>query len=168
MRFVKGCSGKLLRFCTPGLKLHSSSRSPSVNRAWRAANRRRAMRTICESRRGVRLPCRRCQPSSSLFLKPHPYLALDKADGIATLAFGVVEPLVAADGDAGVAGGTILSARASGALTLGAQQRHQVGILRPRLFLRREINKFSHPFFSVWIDVVPLAARGTLWYNFSP
>ena len=51
---------------------------------------------------------------------------------------------------------------------LGAQQRYQVGILRPRLFLRREINKFSHPFFSVWIDVVPLAARETLWYNFSP
>lgn len=51
---------------------------------------------------------------------------------------------------------------------LGTQQRHQVGILRPRLFLRLEINKFSHPFFSVWIDVVPLAARGTLWYNFSP
>ena len=51
---------------------------------------------------------------------------------------------------------------------MGAQQRYQVGILRPRLFLRREINKFSHPFFSVWIDVVPLAARGTLWYNFSP
>ena len=47
---------------------------------------------ICESRRGVRLPCRRCQPSSSLFLKPHPYLALDKADGIATLTLGTVEP----------------------------------------------------------------------------
>ena len=33
-----------------------------------------------------------CQPSSSLFLKPHPYLALDKADGIATLTLGTVEP----------------------------------------------------------------------------
>ena len=99
---------------------------------------------FCENRRGVRLPCRRCQPSSSLFLKPHPYLALDKADGIATLTLGTVEP------------------------PPWAQQRYQVGILRPRLFLRREINKFSHPFFSVWIDVVPLAARGTLWYNFSP
>ncbi len=63
---------------------------------------------------------------------------------------------------------TILSAGANGAFALGTQQRHQVGILRPRLFLRREINKFSHSFFSVWIDVVPLAARGTLWYNFSP
>ena len=123
---------------------------------------------FCENRRGVRLPCRRCQPSSSLFLKPHPYLALDKADGIATLTLGTVEPLVAADGDAGVAGGTILSTGANGALALGTQQRYQVGILRPRLFLRREINKFSHPFFSVWIDVVPLAARGTLWYNFFP
>ena len=60
---------------------------------------------FCENRRGVRLPCRRCRPSSGLSLKPHPYLALDKADGIATLALGVVEPLVAADGDAGVAGG---------------------------------------------------------------
>ena len=168
MRFVKGCSGKLLRFCTPGLKLHLSSRSPSVKRAWQAANRRRAMGTICESRRGVRLPCRRCRPSSGLSLKPHPYLALDKADGIATLTLGMVEPLVAADGDAGVAGGTILSTGANGAFALGAQQRYQVGILRPRLFLRREINKFSHSFFSVWIDVVPLAARGTLWYNFSP
>lgn len=47
---------------------------------------------FCENRRGVRLPCRRCQPSSSLFLKPHPYLALDKADGIATLTLGTVEP----------------------------------------------------------------------------
>jgi len=32
---------------------------------------------------------------------------LDKADGVTALALGVVEPLVAADGDAGVAGGTI-------------------------------------------------------------
>ena len=127
-----------------------------------------AMGTICESRRGVRLPCRRCRPSSILSLKPHPYLALDKADGVTALALGAVELLVAADGDAGVVGGTILSAGANGALALSAQQRYHVGILRPRLFLRREINKFSHPFFSVWIDVVPLAARGTLWYNFSP
>ena len=123
---------------------------------------------FCENRRGVRLPCRRCRPSSGLSLKPHPYLALDEADGVTVLALGVVEPLVAADGDAWVAGGTILSTGANGALALSTQQRHQVGILRPRLFLRREIDKFSHPFFSVWIDVVPLAARGTLWYNFSP
>ena len=34
-------------------------------------------------------------------------VALDKADGVTALALGVVEPLVAADGDAGVAGGTI-------------------------------------------------------------
>ena len=47
---------------------------------------------FCENRRGVRLPCRRCRPSSGLFLKPHPYLALDKADGIATLTLGTVEP----------------------------------------------------------------------------
>jgi len=94
--------------------------------------------------------------------------ALREADGIAALALGVVEPLVAPDGDAGIVGRAELPAGAHGAFPLGAQQRHQVGILRPRLFLRREINKFSHPFFSVWIDVVPLAARGTLWYNFSP
>ena len=71
-------------------------------------------------------------------------VALDEADGVTALAFGVVEPLVAADGDAWVAGGTILSAGANGAFALGAQQRHQIGILRPRLFLRREINKFAH------------------------
>ena len=32
------------------------------------------------------------RPSSGLFLKPHPYLALDKPDGIATLTLGTVEP----------------------------------------------------------------------------
>ena len=81
---------------------------------------------------GVRLPCRRCQPSSSLFLKPHPYLALDKADGIATLTLGTVEP------------------------PPWARSRETRSVFCARAFLRREIDKFSHSFFSVWIDVVLL------------
>ena len=88
---------------------------------------------FCENRRGVRLPCRRCRPSSGLSLKPHPYLALDKADGIATLTLGTVEP------------------------PPWARSRDTKSVFCARAF-----------FFSVWIDVVPLAARGTLWYNFSP
>ena len=48
--------------------------------------------------------------------------------------------LISYDGD------TILSTGANGALALGTQQRHQVGILRPRLFLRRKIDKFIHSF----------------------
>ena len=71
-------------------------------------------------------------------------VTLDEADGIAALAFGVVEPLVATDGDAGIVGRAELPAGAHGSLPLGAQQRHEVCVLRPRLFLRREINIFAH------------------------
>ena len=71
-------------------------------------------------------------------------VTLDEADGIAALAFGVVEPLVAPDGDAGIVGCTELPAGAHGSFPLGAQQRHEVCVPRPRLFLRREINIFAH------------------------
>ena len=71
-------------------------------------------------------------------------IALHEADGIAALAFGVVEPLVVPDGDAGIVGSAELPAGAHGSLPLGAQQRHEVCVLRPRLFLRRKINIFAH------------------------
>ena len=71
-------------------------------------------------------------------------IALHEADGIAALAFGVVEPLVAPDGDAGIVGRAELSAGAHGPFALGAQQRHEIRVLRPRLFLRRKINIFAH------------------------
>ena len=71
-------------------------------------------------------------------------IALHEADGIAALALGVVEPLVAPDGDAGIVGRTELPAGAHGSLPLGTQQRHEVCALRPCFFLRREINIFAH------------------------
>ncbi len=71
-------------------------------------------------------------------------IALHEADGIAALALGVVEPLVAPDGDAGIVGSAELPARAHGAFPLGTQQRHEIRVLRPRLFLRRKINIFAH------------------------
>ena len=60
---------------------------------------------------------------------------------------------------------TILSTGANGALALGTQQRHQVGILRPRLFLRRKIDKFSHsfsPYGSMWSLLPPEGRCGTI------
>ena len=71
-------------------------------------------------------------------------ITLHEADGIAALALGVVEPLVAPDGDAGIVGGAEFPAGAHGPFALGAQQRHEVRVPRPRLFLRREINIFAH------------------------
>ena len=71
-------------------------------------------------------------------------IALREADGITALALGVVEPLVAPDGDAGIVGRAEFPAGAHGAFPLGAQQRHEVCVLRPRFFLRREINIFAH------------------------
>ena len=71
-------------------------------------------------------------------------IALHEADGIAALALGVVEPLVAPDGDAGIVGRTEFPAGAHGPFALGTQQRHEIRVLRPRLFLRREINIFAH------------------------
>ena len=71
-------------------------------------------------------------------------ITLDKADGIAALALGVVEPLVAPDGDAGIVGRTEFPAGAHRSLPLGTQQRHEIRVLRPRFFLRREINIFAH------------------------
>ena len=71
-------------------------------------------------------------------------VTLDEADGIAALALGMVEPFVAPDGDAGIVGRTELPAGAHGPFALGMQQRHEVRVLRPRLFLRREINIFVH------------------------
>ena len=64
-------------------------------------------------------------------------ITLHEADGIAALALGVVEPLVAPDGDAGIVGSAELPAGAHGAFPLGAQQRHEIRVLRPRFFLRR-------------------------------
>ena len=71
-------------------------------------------------------------------------IALREADGIAALALGVVEPLVAPHGDAGIIGRTELPTGAHGSLPLGTQQRHEVCVLRPHLFLRRKINIFAH------------------------
>ena len=71
-------------------------------------------------------------------------IALDEADGVAADARGVVEPFVALHGDAEIVGGTELPARAHGSFPLGAQQRHEIRVLRPRLFLRREIDKLAH------------------------
>ena len=71
-------------------------------------------------------------------------IALHEADGIAALALGVVEPLVAPDGDAGIVGRAEFPAGAHGAFALGTQQRHEVCVPRPRLFLRREIDKLAH------------------------
>lgn len=71
-------------------------------------------------------------------------IALDEADGVAADARGVVEPFVAPHGDAGIVGSTELPARAHGSLPLSAQQRHEIRVLRPRLFLRREIDKLAH------------------------
>ena len=71
-------------------------------------------------------------------------IALHEADGIAALALGVVEPFVAPHGDAGIVGGTELPARAHGSFPLGAQQRHEIRVLRTCFFLRREIDKLAH------------------------
>ena len=71
-------------------------------------------------------------------------IALDEADGVAADARGVVEPFVAPHGDAGIIGRTELPAGAHRSLALGAQQRHKICVLRPRLFLRREIDKLAH------------------------
>ena len=69
---------------------------------------------------------------------------MHEADGIAADARGVIKPFVAPHGDAGIVGSTELPARAHGSFPLGAQQRHEIRVLRPRLFLRREIDKLAH------------------------
>jgi hypothetical protein len=71
-------------------------------------------------------------------------IALDEADGVAALARGMIKPFVAPHGDAGIVGRTELPAGAHRSLALGAQQRHEIRVLRPRLFLRREIDKLAH------------------------
>ena len=71
-------------------------------------------------------------------------IALREAYGISADARGVVEPFVAPHGDAGIIGSAELPTRAHGSFPLGAQQRHEIRVLRPRLFLRREIDKFAH------------------------
>ena len=71
-------------------------------------------------------------------------IALDEADGVAADARGVVKPFVAPHGDAGIVGGTELPTGAHGSLALGTQQRHEIRVLRPCFFLRREIDKFAH------------------------
>ena len=71
-------------------------------------------------------------------------IALDEADGVAADARGVVEPFVAPHSDAGIIGRTELPAGAHGPFALGAQQRHEIRVLRTCFFLRREINKFAH------------------------
>ena len=70
--------------------------------------------------------------------------ALPISDGVAADARGVVKPFVAPHGDAGIVGSAELSAGAHGSLALGTQQRHEIRVLRPRLFLRREIDKLAH------------------------
>ena len=71
-------------------------------------------------------------------------IALDEADGVAADARGVIKPFVAPHGDAGIIGSAELPTRAHGSFPLGAQQRHEIRVLRPRLFLRREIDKLAH------------------------
>ena len=71
-------------------------------------------------------------------------IALDEADGVAADARGVVKPFVAPHGDAGIVGGTELPTGAHGSLALGTQQRHEIRVLRPCFFLRREIDKLAH------------------------
>ena len=71
-------------------------------------------------------------------------IALHEADGIAADARGVIKPFVAPHGDAGIIGRTELPAGAHRSLALGAQQRHKICVLCPRLFLRREIDKLAH------------------------
>ena len=71
-------------------------------------------------------------------------IALHEADGIAADPCGVIKPFVAPHGDAGIIGSAELPAGAHGSLALGAQQRHEIRVLRPCLFLRREINKLAH------------------------
>ena len=71
-------------------------------------------------------------------------IALDEADGVAADARGVIKPFVAPHGDAGIIGRTELPAGAHRTLALGAQQRHEVRVLRTCFFLRREIDKFAH------------------------
>lgn len=71
-------------------------------------------------------------------------IALDEADGVAADARGVIKPFVAPHGDAGIIGRTELPAGAHGPFALGAQQRHEIRVLRTCFFLRREINKFAH------------------------
>ena len=71
-------------------------------------------------------------------------ITLDKADGIAALARGMIKPFVAPHGDAGSGGRTELPARAHGSRALGAQQRHEIRVLRTCFFLRREIDKLAH------------------------
>ena len=71
-------------------------------------------------------------------------IALDEADGVAADARGVIKPFVAPHGDAGIIGRTELPAGAHRSLALGAQQRHEIRVLRTCFFLRREIDKFAH------------------------
>lgn len=71
-------------------------------------------------------------------------IALDEADGVAADARGVIKPFVAPHGDAGIIGRTELPAGAHRSLALGAQQRHEVRVLRTCFFLRREIDKLAH------------------------
>ena len=71
-------------------------------------------------------------------------IALDEADGVAADVRGVIKPFVAPHGDAGIIGSAELPTRAHGSFPLGAQQRHEIRVLRPRLFLRREIDKLAH------------------------
>lgn len=85
-----------------------------------------------------------CQQKQNRLLIRETVIALNEADGIAALALGVVEPLVAPDGDAGIVGRTEFPAGAHGPFALGAQQRHEIRVLRPRFFLRRKINIFAH------------------------
>ena len=92
----------------------------------------------------IRFSILSAQQKQNRLLVREAVITLDKADGIAALALGVVEPLVAPHGDAGIIGRTELPAGAHGSLPLGTQQRHEVCVLRPRLFLRREINIFAH------------------------
>ena len=71
-------------------------------------------------------------------------IALDEADGVAADARGVIKPFVAPHGDAGIIGSAELPAGAHRSLALGAQQRHEIRVLRTCFFLRREIDKFAH------------------------
>ena len=90
----------------------------------------------------IRFSILSAQQKQNRLLVRETVITLDEADGIAALALGMVEPLVAPHGDAGIVGRTELPAGAHGAFPLGAQQRHEVCIswmLRHLPYRPREI-----------------------------
>ena len=96
---------------------------------------------LCLLKRFVIFPA---QQKQNRLLIREAVIALDEADGVAADARGVIKPFVAPHGDAGIIGSAELPARAHRSLALGAQQRHEIRVLRTCFFLRREIDKLAH------------------------